>query len=157
MSVILSRLAGISLIHAALVGVSSALADTELTLAATERLALQHAPWLSHHRTNVTAAAERVTYSGRLPDPPLTLGEANVPTGTYRLNQEDMTMVNVGIRQAFPPGDTLKLRSQRARTGNREALAPPRREVRRLGPVRTQVAWSLSPINTVQPDKGDVP
>ncbi|HYA37774.1 MAG TPA: TolC family protein [Candidatus Methylomirabilis sp.] len=109
---VLSRLAGISLILMA--GASSVRADPELTLTEAERLALQHAPWLSHHRTNVAAMAERVTYEGRLPDPQLTVGMVNVPTDTYRLDQEDMTMVNVGIRQAFPPGDTLKLRSRRA-------------------------------------------
>ncbi len=97
-----------------LTNASAVLAASELTLAETERLALEHAPWLSHHRTNVTAAAERITYEGRLPDPQLTLGAVNVPTDTYKLDQEDMTMVNIGIRQSFPPGKTLKLRSQRA-------------------------------------------
>jgi len=108
----LSRVAGISFI--ALAGVTNVWAETELTLAETERLAIEHAPWLSHHRTNVTAAAERVSYESRLPDPQLTLGAVNVPTDTFKLNQEDMTMVNVGIRQSFPPGNTLKLRGQRA-------------------------------------------
>jgi outer membrane protein TolC len=89
-------------------------AQPELTLAEAERLALAQAPWLAHHRTNVEAVAERAEYEGRLPDPQLTLGVINVPTDGYRLNQEDMTMVNVGVRQMFPPGDTLKLRSQRA-------------------------------------------
>jgi outer membrane protein TolC len=84
----------------------------ELTLAETERLALEHAPWLLHHRTNVDAAAERVVYEGRLPDPQLTLGVVNVPTDSWRLDREDMTMVNVGVRQQFPPGDTLQLRSR---------------------------------------------
>ncbi len=89
-------------------------AGASLTLAEAERLALAHAPWLQHHRTNVDAAAERVVYQGRLPDPQLTVGFINVPTDTYKTNQEDMTMTMVGVRQAFPPGDTLALRSRRA-------------------------------------------
>lgn len=88
--------------------------SADLTLADAERLALDHAPWLHHHRTNVDAAAARAVYEGRLPDPQLTLGALNVPTDTYKLNQEDMTMVMVGVRQAFPPGDTLDQRSRRA-------------------------------------------
>ncbi|MBI3570960.1 MAG: TolC family protein [Gammaproteobacteria bacterium] len=114
MSVIqtLSRLAGISLI--VLAGASSVRADTELTLAEAERLTLAHAPWLAHHRTNVDAAAERAVYEGRLPDPQLVVGAINVPTDTWKLNQEDMTMSMVGIRQSFPPGDTLALKSRRA-------------------------------------------
>ncbi len=89
-------------------------AGAALTLAEAERIALERAPWYQHHRTNVSAAAERVEYEGRLPDPQLTLGFVNVPTTSYDLRSEDMTMTNVGVRQQFPPGDTLKLRSRRA-------------------------------------------
>src|SRR3989338_4259824 len=89
-------------------------AAQELTLAETERLALEHAPWYAHHRANVDAAAERAVYEGRLPDPQLTLGYVNVPTDTWKLDQEDMTMTMVGVRQSFPPGDTLALKSRRA-------------------------------------------
>jgi outer membrane protein TolC len=109
---VLSRLAGISLI--VLAGASGVRAEAELTLAEAERLALAHAPWLAHHRTNVDAAAERAVYEGRLPDPQLIVGAINVPVDTYKLNQEDMTMTMVGIRQSFPPGDTLALKSRRA-------------------------------------------
>jgi len=91
-------------------GVSAA----ELTLANAERLALEHAPWFAHHRSNVDAAAERVVSENSLPDPQLTVGAVNVPTDSFRLDQEDMTMVVVGVRQAFPPGDTLALKQRRA-------------------------------------------
>jgi outer membrane protein TolC len=95
-------------------GMPGAFAAPALTLDEAERLALEQAPWLQHHRTNASAAAERAVYEGRLPDPQLTLGLANVPTDSYRLNQEDMTMTVVGVRQAFPPGKTLKLKTERA-------------------------------------------
>ncbi len=85
-----------------------------LTLSRAETLATSQAPWLAHHRTNVSAAAERVTYEGRLPDPQLTLGAVNVPADSFNLRDEDMTMLAVGVRQAFPPGDTLALRARRA-------------------------------------------
>jgi outer membrane protein TolC len=109
---VLSRLAGILIIQ--LAAVSSVLAESELTLAEAERLALEHAPWLQHHRTNADAAAERAVYQSRLPDPQLVLGALNVPTDTWKLDQEDMTMTMVGIRQSFPPGNTLALKSRRA-------------------------------------------
>jgi outer membrane protein TolC len=86
----------------------------ELTLSESERLALEGAPWLQHHRQLADAAAARVTYERRLPDPELRLGAVNVPTDTYRLDQEEMTMLAVGVRQQFPAGDTLSLRAQRA-------------------------------------------
>lgn len=85
-----------------------------LTLAETERLALTRAPWLAHHRTNVAATAERVTYEGRLPDPQLIVGVVNVPTDTYSTRPDDQSAYQLGLRQQFPAGDTLKLKSQRA-------------------------------------------
>jgi outer membrane protein TolC len=88
--------------------------DVLLTLTQAESLALTHAPWLAHHRTNVDAAAERAVYEGRLPDPQLTLGAINVPTDSFSFREEDMTMTMVGIRQSFPPGDTLALKGRRA-------------------------------------------
>lgn len=109
----LPRLAGILLM---LFTALRAAHGAELALVDAERLALEHAPWLQHHRTNVDAAAARAVYEGRLPDPQLTLGAVNVPTDSWRLDQEDMTMLSVGLRQQFPPGDTLRLRARRART-----------------------------------------
>jgi outer membrane protein TolC len=109
-------------------------AGAALTLAEAERLALERAPWYQHHATQVSAAAERVEYEGRLPDPQLTLGFVNVPTTTYDLRSEDMTMTNVGVRQQFPPGDTLKLRSRRAQqelTRERARLEMERRNLLR--------------------------
>jgi outer membrane protein TolC len=115
-------------------------ARAELTLAQAERLALEHAPWYAHHRTNVDAAAERVVYENRLPDPQLILGALNVPTDSYRLNQEDMTMAMVGVRQAFPPGDTLALRARRA--GHELSREQQRAELERRNLLReVRRAW----------------
>lgn len=109
---VLPRIAGILIIHLALA--APAPAATELTLAEAERLALEHAPWLQHHRSSAAATAERVVYESRLPDPQLTLGAINVPTDSLSFREEDMTMAMIGVRQSFPPGDTLKLKGQRA-------------------------------------------
>lgn len=85
-----------------------------LTLDEAERLALERAPGLARARAGVAAAAERVVYEGRLPDPQLTLGAVNVPADSFSFRQEDMTMSMIGVRQAFPPGDTLNIRTRRA-------------------------------------------
>jgi outer membrane protein TolC len=107
-------------------------APGELSLADAERLALEAAPWLKHHRAAAQAAAERVVYEGRLPDPQLTLGALNVPTGSWRLDQEDMTMLMIGLRQSFPPGRTLGLREQQAREEHARELARNELEQRQL-------------------------
>ncbi len=129
---VLSRCAGISFI--VLIAISNAAADSELTLAAAEQLALERAPVLSQENANVEAAAERTVSAGRLPDPQLVIGALNVPTDTYRLNQEDMTTVEVGVRQAFPPGGTLAARTRRAEqelARERELLETQRRDLLR--------------------------
>ncbi|MHB8453813.1 MAG: TolC family protein [Acidiferrobacterales bacterium] len=86
----------------------------DLTLTEAERLALAHAPVLERARADVAAAAERPAYEGRLPDPQLTLSAINVPTDSFSLSQDSMTMVGIGLRQVFPPGHTLRLRTERA-------------------------------------------
>lgn len=89
----------------------------ELSLAEAERLAIQSSPNLSHHRTNVSAAAERVVYAPRLPDPQLIFGAVNVPTDSFRLGDDDTTMIAVGVRQQFLQGRTGELRRQQAEKG----------------------------------------
>ena len=96
----------------------------ELTLARAERLALDEAPWLSHHRQHAERARHRVTYEAELPDPQLVVGAQNVPVDSFSFSEEPMTMVTLGVRQAFPPGDTRALRAQQAeRTADREHAA----------------------------------
>ena len=87
---------------------------TTLTLERAEQLAIAGAPVLAQGRYRIEAAEQRVVSDGQLPDPQLVVGAINVPTDTFNLNQDDMTMSVVGVRQAFPPGDTRALRTRRA-------------------------------------------
>lgn len=89
-------------------------AEHPLDLKRAEQMALELAPWLAHHSANAQAAAERSVYQGRLPDPQLTLSAINVPTDTFSFKEDEMTMLGIGVRQAFPPGNTLQLRARRA-------------------------------------------
>lgn len=107
-------LTGIILIYLFLAPAAVQADDAPLSLQHAESLAISQAPWLAHHRTNAEAAAQRVIHESRLPDPQLVLGAINVPTDSGKLDQEDMTMTMVGVRQSFPPGDTLALKGKRA-------------------------------------------
>ncbi len=89
-------------------------AEAPLTLERAEQLAILQAPGLAQHRNHVQVAAERTVSEGQLPDPQLVVGAINVPTDTFDLSQDDMTMTTIGVRQAFPPGATRALRTQRA-------------------------------------------
>jgi outer membrane protein TolC len=52
---------------------------------------------------------ERAIMDSQLMDPKFRVGAINVPTNSFSLNEEDMTMVEVGLSQEFKPGDTRKL------------------------------------------------
>ena len=135
---VLSRIAGILIIQLAMA--ASALAAPELTLAEAERLALEQAPALARERANVAASNERVISQGRLPDPQLVLGAVNVPADSYSFREEDMTMTMVGVRQAFPPGDTLGARTRRAEREHEREEA--RFETERRGLLKqVRAAW----------------
>src|SRR3990167_6426998 len=111
-SAVSSRLAGILI--TLLAGAPNVLAAPELALAEAERLALEQAQGLARARSSVAAVSERTAYEGRLPDPQLVIGALNVPADSYSFRREDMTMSMIGVRQAFPPGNTLGIRPRRA-------------------------------------------
>jgi len=54
------------------------------------------------------AEAEAASY---LPDPTLFAAVQNLPTDTFTFDQEPMTQLRVGVRQMFPKGDALDIKS----------------------------------------------
>ena len=56
--------------------------------------------------------AEALSQS-QLPDPVLIVGAQNLPTDTFKFDQEPMTQFKVGIRQTFSQGDTLSLQEKK--------------------------------------------
>jgi len=83
-----------------------------LTLAEAEQLAINEAPELEKLRANAGALKEQSIADGQLSDPQLIVGAANVPTNSFSFTQDDMTMVNVGLQQAFPRGHSLAMKSK---------------------------------------------
>ncbi|MDH4224976.1 MAG: TolC family protein, partial [Deltaproteobacteria bacterium] len=66
------------------------------------------------------AMAHMPDQMGSLPDPMLNLGAMNVPTDTYALDKDSMTMLQVGVTQAFP---WWGKRAMKQEAFQREALA----------------------------------
>ncbi len=85
-----------------------------LELKQAESLALQSDPAIETHRATARAFEEEAVAQSSLPDPKLRLGAANLPVDTFRLDQEAMTQIRLGVQQYFPAGDTLVHRRQRA-------------------------------------------
>lgn len=55
------------------------------------------------------ATRERAVAAGELPDPEARLGAVNVPADSFEFDREDMTMIEVGVMQRFPPGKSRSL------------------------------------------------
>jgi outer membrane protein TolC len=86
-----------------------------LTLQQAEQLALQNDPQSKRFDSMAKAMDERSVSSQQLPDPKLVFGLMNYPTDTFSRTQEPMTQIQLGFRQAFPRGDTLRYRSEKDR------------------------------------------
>jgi outer membrane protein TolC len=116
-----------------------------LTLAEAERIALERDAMTREMRAQGQAMRERAVMDGQLMDPELRLGLVNVPVDSFSLDEEDMTMLELGVSQEFTPRGVRRL-SQRQMTQLAEAMEASaldrerqvRREVRRLW---TQLAW----------------
>jgi outer membrane protein TolC len=83
-----------------------------LTLAEAEDLALEQEPGRASLLAQADAFEEESVAAGQLPDPMLRVGVMNYPIESGGFSTEGMTQAQLGIRQAFPPGDTRKLRTR---------------------------------------------
>lgn len=92
---------------------SDRLFASNLTISEVEQLALTNDRSLLAIKARSESMSELSVAAGKLPDPQLKLGFANLPTDTFNLGQEAMTQAVIGVRQAFPRGQTRSLSSQR--------------------------------------------
>ncbi len=74
--------------------------------------ALKSNPELVAARSEREAARQRLASAGALEDPMVEAGVLNVPTDSYRLNREDMTMKMLGVAQKLPWPGKRELRRQ---------------------------------------------
>ena len=104
-------------IHAAAASSPGAIATAVQPLIAE---ALQNNPEIQAARNELEAITQRVAPAGALDDPMLEAGLVSVPTDSFRLDREDMTMKMIGVSQRFPyPGK----RGLREELAGREAEA----------------------------------
>ncbi len=83
-------------------------ATKSISLQQAEYAALQQTPDIKESEAKAHALKEAAVASGQLQDPKLEFSAQNFPTDTFRLDQEAMTQLQLGISQAFPRGKTLK-------------------------------------------------
>ena len=73
-------------------------------------------PWLQASVYRQTSLEAQSVSAGRLPDPTLSFGYANLPTDTFDLRQEPMTMLKFDMNQKFPRGRSLSLHKEKLHT-----------------------------------------
>lgn len=136
------RLAGVLV---GLLAMSAQATAQPLTLDEVERLATQ-APGIERLRQQARSHDQDAVAAGELSDPELITEIRQFPLDNPGFQQEQMTQLQVGLRQAFPPGDSLKHRRQReqARGDVRASLANNReREIRRNARIAyLDVIWA---------------
>lgn len=95
-------------------------AEAELTLKRAVELALAGNPGLAEIKARAQALASVPSQAGALPDPAVNIDFLNVPTRSFSLRREDMTMLEFGISQTIPfPGK----RDLQRKIAEEEALA----------------------------------
>ncbi|MCK5042150.1 MAG: TolC family protein, partial [Sphingomonadales bacterium] len=85
-----------------------------LSLLEAEALALEGDPMLASFAERRRAMQAIAIADAQLPDPSFKIGAANLPVDSFRLSQEPMTQLQLGVSQHFPRGHTLRLRGERA-------------------------------------------
>lgn len=98
------------------------LAETDNQLALRQALELAQAgnPGLAEIKSRAEALASVPPQEGALPDPTLNFDTLNLPTNSFSLHKEDMTMMDIGVSQTIPFPGKLALKQQIA---EQEALA----------------------------------
>jgi len=94
--------------------------ESILTLDLAVGRALAGNPGLAEIKARAEAMAAVPAQAGALPDPTVNFEMLNVPTNSFDLHKEDMTMLGVGISQSIPFPGKLALREKIA---DQEALA----------------------------------
>lgn len=90
-------------------------ASIPLNLAEAEHLAICFSPELKQLQANAASLQQQAIADGQLSDPQLIVGAVNVPTNSFSFSQDDMTMVQVGLQQAFPAGHSLAMKSRKTK------------------------------------------
>ena len=126
-----------------------------LTLAEAERIALDRDAMTREMQSQAQAMRERAVMEGQLMDPELRLGLVNVPVDSFSLDEEDMTMLELGVSQEFQPGRSRQLsrRQMEQLASAMDATAEDRarlvrREVRKLWTQLGYVAAARAVLET---------
>ena len=92
-----------------------------LSLQEAEAIALRQNPGLGVLAQKIAELRHQAIAVAQLPDPHLALGAANLPLNSFSMNQQQMSMLSVGLSQTFPSFGKLGLEGQQTGIEAREA------------------------------------
>lgn len=104
------------------------LSHATLTIEKAQKIAVESDLGITQTLNRSQSSRAEAASQSQLPDPVLLVGAQNLPTDTFKFDQEPMTQFKVGIRQMFPQGDTLSLKELKlnAQASSFESLAKTR-------------------------------
>lgn len=116
--------------------------ETPLTMERAVSLATSAAdPSVQQYVARGEALENDAIADGQLPDPMISAQVVNVPTDTFRLDQEGMTQaLRLGLRQEFPAGRTLDIRQRQRSMEAGGERAQTDLALRRIA-LETRQAW----------------
>ncbi|MBU2768289.1 TolC family protein, partial [Acidithiobacillus ferrivorans] len=85
-----------------------------LSLRDAEAIALRQNPGLGALTQKIAELRHKAVAVAQLPDPHLDLGALNLPLNSFSMNQQQMSMLSVGLSQTFPSFGKLGLEGQQA-------------------------------------------
>jgi outer membrane protein TolC len=101
-------------------------AQTPLSLADAQRIAVERSRQLAAQDASIVASREMAAAAGQLPDPVLKLGIDNLPVDgadRFSLNRDFMTMRRIGVMQEFTRGDKRRIKTERSERETDRAVA----------------------------------
>lgn len=104
------------LILALQLGLFAPLSFAVLTIEQAEQIAARNDPGITQTLNRAKAIKSDAISQSQFPDPVVILGAQNLPTDTFKFDQEPMTQFRVGVRQMFPQGDSLSLKAGKLNT-----------------------------------------
>ncbi|MGQ0383774.1 MAG: TolC family protein [Gammaproteobacteria bacterium] len=102
--------AGLKALTMSAIAVASAAAAAEpVLLTEAQAIAIARDAGGEAFGAEAEAARARAVAAGELPDPEARFGAVNVPVDSFALDRDDMTMIELGVMQRFPPAGSRRL------------------------------------------------
>ncbi|WP_242947873.1 TolC family protein, partial [Acidithiobacillus albertensis] len=86
-----------------------------LSLKDAQAIALRQNPGLGALTQKIVELKHQAVSVAQLPDPHLSLGAENLPLNSFSMNQQQMSMLSVGLSQTFPSFGKLGLEGRQTR------------------------------------------